>query len=310
MNIHSKEKDKRSRVYLFLIIILLFLVNGILIFKLVRDQNEITKMNTEKEELKMEQDKLQKELNALELDVNDLKGENSRLDSVINERDADIARKVAQINKMISGGNITRDQLRRAKREIEQLKGQITQYETQIDSLSKENEFLALEVEKQTETIKKQQEDYEKLEKSYETEKEKVRIASRLKAINLAFQAVRYRKIGGKEKVVSKFGSMDKLKVTFALDNNVTANKGTRTVYVKIFNPEKATLHNEGKGSGSFMYKGENSLYTLKEQFNFQNGNEEFTFYWDRMPAMSPGDYEVFLFCDDHIIGKQTLVLK
>jgi|GEM_PF-354673 len=310
MNIHSKEKDKRSRVYLFLIIILLFLVNGGLIYKLVRDQNEITKINDEKEQLKVEQEQLKSELADLELDVSNLQGENTRLDSVIDLRDSEIKRKAAQIAKMISGGNLTKEQLRRARREIDNLKGQIAQYTAQIDSLSKENEFLTLQVEKDAQKIQEQQEEYEKLQTSYKAAQDKVDIASKLKAINLSFQAVRYRRIGGKEKTVSKYASMDKLKITFALDNNEIANKGARSMYVKIYNPEKSTLHNEGKGSGSFSYQGDESLYTLKEDFNFQNGNEEFTFYWDKMAAMAPGSYEVFLFCDDHIVGQQTLVLK
>jgi myosin heavy subunit len=310
MNIHSKEKDKKSRVYLFLIITALFVINGWLIFRLVKDQNEMTKQTEITEQLKAEQHELKTELSDLKLDVFDLEGRNQGLDSVINLRDAEIARKVAQINKMISGGNLSRSQLNKARSEINSLKGEIAQYQEQIKQLSEQNEVLAGEVKEQGETIEKQNEDYKKLEDSYNSEREKVAIASRLEAINLSFQAVRYRKIGGREKTVSKYSSMDKLKVTFALDNNVTAGKGVRNLYVKIFSPEKSTLHNEGKGSGSFKYKGDQSLFTLKEDFNFQNGNEEFTFYWEKMAAMGPGNYEVFLFCDDHIIGKQSLVLK
>jgi hypothetical protein len=310
MNIHTKEKDKRSRVYLFLIITALFVINGWLIFRLVKDQNEMTKSNEITEQLKVEQEELKIELADLKLDVVGLEGRNQGLDSVIGLRDAEITRKVAQIKKMISGGNVTRAELRKAKDDITSLKGQIAQYMEQIKALSEENETLVGEVKQKNATIEELNEDYKKLEGNYNSEKEKVNIASRLKAINVSFQAVRYRKIGGREKASSKFSSMDKLKITFALDNNLIANKGVRVMYVKIFSPEKSTLHNESKGSGSFKYDGEMSLYTLKEDFSFQNSNEEFTFYWDKMAAMGPGNYEVFLFCGNHIIGKQTLVLK
>ena len=103
---------------------------------------------------------------------------------------------------------------------------------------------------------------------------------------------------------------INKINISFTLDKNEIATKGKKTVYLKIITPSKATLSDEGRGSGTFTFKGEKSLYTAKKEVEFNNSNEKMNFSWDKSAALSAGDYEVYLFCEDFIIGKSKFSLK
>jgi hypothetical protein len=138
---------------------------------------------------------------------------------------------------------------------------------------------------------------------------EQVRVASQLKAINLTATPIRVR-WNEKEKSTNRLASVDRINVTFTIDKNEVAAKTSKTVYLKIITPSKATLSDESKGSGTFKYKGEQSLYTSKKDFQFSNSNEKLTFAWDKSASLLAGDYEVYLFCEEFIIGTTKFTLK
>jgi cell division protein FtsB len=305
----TEEKDKRSRIILFVIISLLFLLNIVLIYSLINKDKRITKTEVQRDELADEKLRLDKMLDEAEVQLTDYKGKNQELDSIINERDKIIANKVAQIRSLLKGGNLTKDQLERAEAQIRSLNSEIASYKAQLDSLKTKNRFLEDEVYMKNSELKDRDSRIDKLETDYDKALAKVKIGSRLEALDLEAMAVKV-KGSEKEKEVTKLSKADKIKVSFTISKNEIAEKGTKTVYLKIITPSKSTLHNESAGSGKFVYQGEESLYTSKQQFNFANKNEKMQFFWDKSPGMIVGDYEAYLFCEDHIIGKAAFSLK
>jgi len=305
----AEERDKRSRILLISIIAGLFLLNGWLIVSLINKDKRLTVTEEQRDEITEEKERLDAMLDEAEAELLDYKGRNQALDSIVDERDKIIANKVSQIRALLKNEGLSRDQLRRAESQIRNLNSEIAQYKIQLDSLKTKNQFLQDEVTMKDGELESRAERIDKLEQDYDDAMKRVRIASRLEALDLEAYAVKV-KGSEKEKETNRLSKADKVKISFTLDNNETAEKGTKTVYLKIITPAKATLHNEGKGSGKFVYHGEESLYTAKQKFNFANKNEKLTFYWDKSPGMITGSYEAYLFCEDHIIGKVDFTVK
>jgi cell division protein FtsB len=309
VNSSREKKDKRSRLLLIIIISILFIINAGLIYNLINKDNELTIAKEELVDTRAERDNLEEIKAELDLALDSLQGRNERLDSVISSKEAVIREKVARIQQMIASGKVTRRQLEKAREEIAELRAFVTRYTAQIDSLSKENDYLKDE----NYTIKKdldfERERAKNLEEENTDLSAKVAIGSRMDAENLVAAGVKD-KWNGKEKETSRLNAADRIKVTFNLANNEIADKGNKKIYLKIITPSKATLSNEQAGSGTFNFKGEESLYTLSKDVNFQNKNEKVVFYWEKSNSMASGEYEAYLFCEDYIIGQTKFELK
>lgn len=304
----AEERDKRSRILLISIIAGLFLLNGWLIVSLINKDKRLTVTEEQRDELSDEKERLDAMLDEAEEELLSYKGRNQALDSIVDERDKIIANKVSQIRALLKNEGLSRDQLRKAEGQIRNLNSEIAMYKIQLDSLKTKNQFLQEEVQMKDGELETRAERIDKLEKDYDAAMTRVRIASRLEALDLEAFAIKVK--GDKERETARLSKADKIKIGFKLDKNETAEKGSKTVYLKIITPAKATLHNEGKGSGRFIYHGEESLYTAKQTFNFANKNERLNFYWPKSSGMITGPYEAYLFCEDHIIGKVEFSLK
>lgn len=287
----------------------LFLLNGWLIVSLINKDKRLTDSTEKNVVLTEEKERLSEMLNDAEEELEEYRGETERLDSIVDERDRVIANKVAQIRALLKGDKLTKNQLREAENQIRTLNSEIASYKAQLDSLRTKNEFLQEEVRTKDDELENRAERIDELETDYNEALETIKIASRLEAVDLEASGIRMN-WQDKEKETARLGRAEKIRVSFKLAKNETTKKGSKTVYLKIITPSKATLHNEERGSGTFTYKGEESLYTAKQRFNFNNDNEELAFYWDKSPSMIAGDYEAYLFCEDHIIGQASFNLR
>ncbi|MFT4521474.1 MAG: hypothetical protein ACI8ZN_000407 [Bacteroidia bacterium] len=309
MSLKNEEKDKRSRLFLFLIIGALFLVNGWLIYNLWQKNDKIEVVEKENVDLSAEAEALEVELDKMELQLQDYVGRNKTLDSLISEKDRDIANKVAQIRSLLKNKNISKEQLAQARAEKNNLTGKIAFYTQQVDSLSKLNQFLEDKVYASEQEIMQQKSDRNFLEGELNTANNKVNIASKLKVKNIFATGVKI-KNDDTEKDLSKLSRMDRIKVEFTLDNNPIAVHGPKTVYLKILSPSKSPLQDNASGSGKFNFQGEESIFTAKQTFNFSNENEILVFYWNKSNALISGEYEAHIFCEDVIIGTTKFELK
>lgn len=309
MSLKTTEKDRRGRVFLFAIIIILFIFNGLLIYNLINKDNDLTLTEEKLESTENERLELQKELETTQLELEEYIGQNAALDSIIQSRDSELAQRAAKVRSLLSQNNLTKEQLANARQEIASLKSMIARYETEIDSLSKENTFLRDENYAMKQEIEAAKEINQDLESRNRSLNEKVNIASRLKAENIFASGVKVR-WNEKEKETSRLSAAEKIVVRFNLDENEVANKGKKTIYFKLLSPSKNTIHNEAAGSGTFSFRGEESLYTSKQVIDFQNKNEQLEFIWEKSPAMIEGRYEAHLFCEDYEIGTAEFELR
>lgn len=308
MTFKNEEKDKRSRVILFLVILALLIVNGWLIVSLFNKQNDNEALEEEKVVLTEDIDRLNRELDDISFELVEQKGKNQQLDSIINIKEQVIADQVRELRSALKRKDLSESQVRRLEAKIKDLNRMIMQYEYEVDSLSKLNKYLEDEVYAKDQEIKRQKAENEEIASDLNKANIQLDIAKRLEVQTIIGAAVKMKKNG--EKAVSRLSRADKIKVEFTLDNNAVAYKERKTCYLQIIGPEKSTLHNTAKGSGTFDYNGEKSLYTAKQVFDFQNKNEKLAFYWDVSPGMTEGDYVAYAYVEGVRIGSTSFYLK
>ena len=309
-------KDKRTKTYLIIIIGVLFIINFALLYNLISKDKILVTAQSKLEDTRSEKAQLDKMLEETENLLLNYKGKNSQLDSIIDVKNDEIAIKIAQIRKMLSEGNITKEQLAKAKAEIVKLRTKIDRETYVIDSLSKENMYLreANTSLKDENNMVKQEVENQKTINSSLTEQNKtldakVKVASKLKATNIKAEGIMVK--GTKEKERSKLSRIDKVKIQFNIDKNEIADAGQKTIYMRLVGPNGSTIANQNAGSGEFEIGGEKMLYTSKANINFDNSTgSPVTIYFEKIPGMSSGTYKTLLYCDGWMIGEGSLKLK
>lgn len=244
------------------------------------------------------------------------------LDSISSQLDM----KIAEIENL--GGDITELQLIRKnlESEKEELKksnnwaaNQIQRYK---DKVSGYEELLNLQDEKikKLEAINKEllsentnlkteknqlNDSISRLRNNREELEDKVAMASRLKAENIKIIAINSR---GRERDDKEYKPrhIEKLKIKFNLAENNVAQPEGKDIILRIINPIGNALFDVATGSGSFMIDGKEMFYTAKQEILFDNTQQELSFVYDRGEEYEEGVYQLELYADNYLIGKEN----
>lgn len=138
---------------------------------------------------------------------------------------------------------------------------------------------------------------------------DKVALASRLKAENIAVIAISDR---GKERDGEEFKPrhLKQLKVSFNLAENNVAQPEGKDIILRVINPLGNALFDVATGSGSFMLDGKEFFYTAKQEILFDNTQQKLSFVYDRGIEYEEGAYQVELYADDYVIGKTKFIIN
>ena len=140
---------------------------------------------------------------------------------------------------------------------------------------------------------------------------EKVNRAAALQAESIRVLAISDK---GKERHNShyKASKVEKLKITFTLAHNPIAQQNTKTLFLRIIDPDGAALFDTNAGSGKFEIFGQNSYYTVKKAVFFQNNGQGVEMLYHRDSAMPyrTGRYKVELYAEGFKIGESGFSIK
>jgi hypothetical protein len=138
----------------------------------------------------------------------------------------------------------------------------------------------------------------------------KVNVASALRAEQITVNAISHK---GKEQDGGKYKAkrIDKLKVAFKIQENEIAEKGAKTVYLRILDPDGAVLSDMATGSGSFLSNGREMIYSSKESFDFDNTNQTLTIFYGRggIP-LKKGTYVIEVYGEGYKMGAAEFSVK
>jgi hypothetical protein len=139
---------------------------------------------------------------------------------------------------------------------------------------------------------------------------QKVDVASTLNASNIAITPINEKR-GGKEKVTTTAKRVDKLVISFDVDNRI-AQSGTTEVYVCITAPDGKPISVEALGSGTFTTREDgDKVFTAKVPVDFEQGKKKHVeFAWKQNSDFQKGNYKIEVYHNGFKIGEGIRELK
>jgi myosin heavy subunit len=288
---------------------------------IIYDKNKVKETVQQKDALitatSAEKDDLQRDLDDATNKYDMLKTDNAKKDSSITAKDREIAEKKSRIQSLLSNAGATKSDLAQAKRLIASLNNDIEGYKAQVEQLKGENLVLAQEKATVTEERDRVVRDYDsakvKLTQREMDVKQKddvIDVGSTLRASNFGIEPLK--DVRGKEKTTKFAKKVDKLRITFDLDENRIAQSGNKDIYICITAPDGTPVAVEAAGSGKFNTReGQEKLYTKKLDVIYVQGQRQtVNFDWKQETNFSKGDYKIEVYHNGFKIGEGYRNLK
>lgn len=296
--------SKKSKIIIFSsIVVVLALIAGFVVYSLSL-QEQVKEAELKNEKLKLENDQLSLagEYEQLNTEFQNYENQTKYLtnDSLIAKY-GEAKDKVEKLLVELKTNKITSEKrIKELQGEIKTLKGIMRHYVEQIDALGKENEGLKAEnKEIKTENQKLNSQVSETVKKNAVLS-EKMTLAEKLNITGLNLTSLK-----GNGKPEKKITKAKQLMVTFTIPQNNSTPVGTKTIFVRITNPEGSLLG----GNGSFNFEGSSMQFTERKSIEY-TGEEvpNVTLYWNVNTTLTPGQYRVEVFADNFRLSSRNFM--
>jgi uncharacterized protein YfkK (UPF0435 family) len=224
-------------------------------------------------------------------------------DSVINKKDREIAGKRNRIQELLSKVNATQNDLSEAKSLIASLNNDITGYRAQVETLQGEKIVLTKEKNIVTEERDKVRKEFDSAANVIKQKEELIDVATTLHASNFSILGINETS-DGNEKKTTTAKKVDKLRISFDIDENRIAQSGLKNIFVCITGPDGKPIAAEALGSGQ-------KLYTQKIDINYTQGQRQtVSVDWKQNTNFVKGDYKIEVYNNGFKIGEGISSLK
>ena len=253
---------------------------------------------------------LQRELNEAVMNLDMLKSTNAKAEELIKSKDKDIEDLKQKIQKIINDKNATASQLAQARRLIKQLKGNIEMYAAEIEKLKGENMQLTEEKRVITEERDVVRRHYDSATVVIKEKESIIDIGSTLHASNLNVVGVK-EKSSGKEKETTTAKRVDKLKISFELDENRITQSGLKEIYVNLIAPDGSVIVIP-EGAAKFVTRdGVEKTATKKVEIDYKQGErKQVQLELAKVQNFVPGNYKIEIYNNGFKIGEAVRSLK
>ena len=276
---------------------------------IIYDKNQTKEAIDQKETMiattSTQRDQLQKELEDAASRYDILKTSNSKKDSSITVKDREIDEKKTRIQQLLSKTNATQAELSEAKRLISSLNGDIDGYKEQVAVLQQQKTQLISEKAVVVSQRDRVQRNYDSSTLVIKQKEDLINVGSTLHASNFNIVGINERR-SGKEKTTATAKRVDKLRITFDLDENMLSESGAKEIYVCITAPDGSPVAVQALGSGTFSTRqGEEKPYTQKLDVNYtQNKRQSVSFDWKQGTNFSTGNYKIEVYNNGFKVGE------
>ncbi|MEP7144891.1 MAG: hypothetical protein ABI707_18545 [Ferruginibacter sp.] len=268
-----------------------------------QQETQIATVNTEKSDV-------QKSFDASLARLDSMSTANKGLEGKLTAKNGEISKVKSEIRSILNKKNATAAELARAKTLIDSLNGKIESMQVEVARLTQENQGLTNDKVVLTQEKEKLNTDLTATTAVKEELAKKVDVASTLNASNITITPINI-KNNGKEKISTVAKRVDKLVVSFDVDNRI-AQPGMTDVYVLVIGPDGKSLSAEALGSGTFTTRDEgDKSFTAKVPVDIvtaKKKNVEFAF----KPGenFQQGNYTIQIYQNGFKIGEGTRSLK
>lgn len=289
--------DKNKKNLIIIISIAVVAIISLLVLYLVNR----SQMQEMVDVLSEEKTTLMTEFEELYLDYDSLNSNNDELNNRLEmERE-----RVAQLTEELKTVKATN------ARRIKELQGELTTMRTvmrsfvrQIDSLNTINVQLTKENKDMRSKVAQINRENDNLMEQNSRLNEKVEIASRLETTSVSALGLTF-----KEKKATSAKRVSKIKVSFTIAKNVTAQVGMRNIYLRVTRPDGQLLMH----SKDDLFDFEDSKINFSATRQVEYGGEEtssYVVYNVDAGELMEGEYSIELFCETGRMGSCNLKLK
>jgi TolA-binding protein len=242
--------------------------------------------------------------------LDSLTGANNNLEGKLTSSQSEIKNLRGRIDGLLRKQRLTEKEKKEAQTLITELNEKIANMEQEVARLTQENQVLN---EKNTTLTTEKEAVTQELATTNVAKQElekKVDVASTLNASAIAITPVNEKK-SGKESVTTKAKKVDKLVISFDVDNRIVQS-GQTEVYVCITGPDGQPVAVEALGSGKFTTRDEGEkLFTAKVPVDFEAGKKKHVeFAWKQNSDFKTGDYKIEVYHNGFKIGEGVRSLK
>ena len=236
---------------------------------------------------------------------NSLQGEKTALQTSLQK---EIASKKAEIRKILSDKNATKAQLDKAQVMIAQLNETISGLEAEVTRLTGENQELNVA----NTSLKQEKTDLETNLETTKTEKadleKTVDVASTFSASNIQVTPVDQKK-SGKEKNTSTAKKVDKLVVSFDVENRI-AKSGAADMYLIVTAPDGKVITDAAGASTLNTREDGDKAFTAKVPVEYVQGKRQNIQFPILQSGFATGNYKIEIYHNGFKIGEGVRSLK
>jgi hypothetical protein len=233
---------------------------------------------------------------------------NNDLSGKLTTKQTEISKLKAEINSILKKKNASQSELARAKTLIEELNSQIETLQADNARLTGENQTLTAEKTQLTTEKETLQTDLTTTQAEKKVLEETVDVGSTFSASNIAIIPIN-EKSGGKEKETTTAKKVDKLVVSFDVENRI-AKSGPADMYVMVTAPDGKVISTENVG-GTFTTREEgDKTFTSKITVNYEQGKRQNVQLPLIQEKFQTGDYKIQVYHNGFKIGEGVRTLK
>jgi hypothetical protein len=248
---------------------------------------------------------LQTDFNSALARLDSITGANNSLQGDKSALQKDIDAKKAEIRKILNDKNATQAQLAKARTMITELNNQITGLEVEVARLTGENQTLTVA----NTTLQMEKADLETNLVTASTEREElaktVDVASTFSASNIQVTPLN-EKSSGKEKSTTSAKKVDKLVVSFDVENRI-AQSGPADMYLIVTAPDGKVI---SEGTMLNTRTDGDKPFTAKVPVEYVQGQRKNIQFPIRQTDFLTGDYKIEIYHNGFKIGEGVRSLK
>lgn len=252
---------------------------------------------------------IQKNFDASLARLDSMSGINGKLQSQLSAKNSEIAKVKTEIRSILNKSNATSAELARAKELVSSLNGKISNLQADVARLTQENKSLNEEKVVLVADKAKLSEDLHTTTVVKQELEKKVDIASTLNASNIVITPINIKR-NGKEKVSTVAKRVDKLIVSFDVDNRI-AQTGSTDVYVLVIGPDGQAIKPETSGGMFTTRDNGEKVFTAKLPVDIETARKKSVeFAFAPGTNFQKGNYTVQIYQNGFLIGEGTRELK
>lgn len=289
--------DKNQKL-MIIIALLIVIIGGVsfFAFRQVQENKEMTQLFAiEKEEMENEYTTFATQYDELQVQIN-----NDSLREQLESEKLKTQRLLEEVRQVKSSNAA---EITRLKKELKTVRAVLRSYVLQIDSLNRINEALTTENKEVKKKYNEATRQINTLAKETKSLSAKVSLAAQLDATNIGVSLKNKR-----GKTAKKAKDVKKIAVSFTIVKNITAKTGERTLYIRIAKPDNEVLSKSA--SDTFPYENRELEYSIKKYIEYTGEEQAVTVYWDVEEYLPDGTYQVYIFADGTMIGRQSFSMK